>query len=134
MDEPRHPQSSQIVSAAWFAVAAWATLALFIILFGLAQFQSLRGTWLFEASIVAVVLTAFVCFGAAFIVLAVPIRCQACGKRLFVETSAPKHPRASRVFGMDHWASSVVNIVRHSQCNCMNCGSLIRVASDQSAI
>ena len=124
-----HPKASQIVIAAWLAIAAWTALALFIILFGLAQFQSLRGTWPFKASIATALLVAVVCFGATFFALAVPIRCHACGRRLFVETEAPKHPGASRVFGMDHWASSVVNIVRRRQCNCMHCGSLVRVAN-----
>jgi hypothetical protein len=130
MNERRHPRALQIVVSAWLAIAAWVAIALFLVLVLLEQLQSLRGSWSIDASVAIALIASFCCFAAAYIALAVSLRCQACGKRLFVETFSPAHPRASRVWGMNHWASCLVHIVRHGQCNCMHCGSLVTVTND----
>ena len=127
MDETTHPRAAQIVVAAWLIVAAWCALAFLIAQFALAQLQSLHGAWPFEASVTATLLALLVGLGIAYLAFAISIRCQSCGKRLFLEVPGPKHPRASRVWGMDRWASSVVNVLRQGQCTCMYCGSVTRV-------
>ncbi|SRR6266436_8255915 len=127
MNGPTHPHAPQVVVAAWLVVAAWCVLAFLVAQFSLAQIQALRGTWPFEASVTAVLLAVFVGLAIAYLAFAIIIRCEFCGKRLFLEVPGPKHPRASRVWGMDHWASSVVNVLRHGQCTCMYCGSVAKV-------
>lgn len=127
MNEALHPRATLVVVAAWLVVAAWCLLALLIVQFGLSQFQSLRGTWPFAASVTVLILAAFVAVGFAYVVFAILLRCPACGRRFFIEMPGPRHPKVSRVWGMDHWASSVVTVLRKGQCGCMSCGFVIRV-------
>ena len=127
MDEPIHPSASIVVVAAWLVAAAWGVMAVLIVQFSLAQVPSLRGTWPFEASVTADLLAVFVCLALAYLVLATVIRCQSCGKRLFFEGLDSEYPHASRIWGMDRWASSVVNVLRCGECTCMHCGALVRV-------
>lgn len=127
MTDAKHPHAARVRVAAWLAVTAWCVLAVLILQFGLAQFQSLRGTWPFVGQVTLALLVAVVAFALSYLALAISIRCQSCGKRLFVEMPGPKYSEASRVLGMDHWASMVVNVVRQGQCACMYCGSITRV-------
>src|SRR5882672_9286457 len=94
MADSAHPQAARMVVAAWLVVLAWCVLAFLVLQFGLAQFQSLRGTWPFVASVTAALLVTLVAVGLAYLALAISIRCQSCGKRLFIEMPGQKHPRA----------------------------------------
>ena len=127
MADSTHPQAARVVAAAWLVVLGWCLLGVLIFQFALAQLQSLRGTWPFVASVTTALLVAVVALGLTYLALAVSIRCQSCGKRLLVEMRGDKHPRASRVWGMDHWASAIVNVLRQGQCTCMYCGSVTKV-------
>jgi|RhiMethySRZTD1v2_1073278.scaffolds.fasta_scaffold124939_1 hypothetical protein len=133
MADSVHPQATRVVIAAWLVVLAWCSLAFLILQFALAHFQALNGTWPFVASVTTALLVAVVALGLTYVALAVSIQCQSCGKRLFVEMRGEKRPRASRVWGMDHWASAIVNVLRQGQCTCMYCGS-VRCAHEPRAI
>src|ERR1051325_2951544 len=127
MADSVHPQATRVVIAAWLVVLALCSLAFLILQFALAHFQALNGTWPFVASVTIALLVAVVALGLTYVALAVSIRCQSCGKRLFVEIRGEKRPRASRVWGMDRWACAIPNVLRQGQCTCMYCGSVTKV-------
>jgi hypothetical protein len=122
MDEPLHPQASRISLAAWLVVGAWCLLAVLVIWLILAYLPSLRGAWFLEGSVFMGILSIFITFAIIYAFLAFTFRCQSCGKRFFVESFGTKHRDARRIWGMDHWASAVIDVLRRGECTCMGCG------------
>jgi hypothetical protein len=127
MDDSRHPQASRVVLAAWVVVGAWCALALLIVQIILGQFPALRGIWILEAPAFLASLSSLVILAVVYAWFALTLRCQSCGKRFFVEFSGAMHPDSRRIWGMDHWASAVVDVLRRGECTCMSCGALVRV-------
>ena len=127
MSHVLHPQARLAIIAAWLVIGAWCVLALLIVQLILGQFQAVRGAWFLEASIFVSLLSALIVLGVFYALLAFSLRCQACGKRFYVEAPGPKDSNARRIFGMDHWASAVIDILRRGKCTCMYCGALVRV-------
>lgn len=74
-------------------------------------------------------LSAFMFSASGYCVAAVAVRCSSCGRRFLIETPGAKHAKASRVWGFDHWATSIVEILRRGRCTCMYCGVEQIVAS-----
>src|SRR5436190_290034 len=127
MPDTTHPHPARVVFTAWLVVAAWCVLGLIIVLVCLAQFQGLRSAWPFQPAVFVSLFSVLVGLGIVYLGFAIAVRCPSCARRLFVELPGRKHLSASRIWGMDHWASSVVDVLRQGHCTCMYCGSVTRV-------
>lgn len=79
-----------------------------------------------DPALEAAVLTLVGAFSAAVLAYAVigfPLRCAACGHRILAEMTGPKHPSGRMVSGLNAWAATVVDILRHRRFRCPACGA-----------
>jgi hypothetical protein len=127
MEQALHPRSSRVVLAARLVASAWCVLAVLIAWLVASQFPPLRGAWFLEGAVFMGILFALFSLAIAYGCLALTLRCQSCGKRFFVEFPSKRHPGARRVWGMDHWATAVMDVLRRGECTCMGCGQPVRV-------
>jgi hypothetical protein len=127
MDNQTYANADRLRLASWFVVVAWALLLVLIAYFALSAFSPLRATWPANDLVFVILLCLFLASALAYCFLALSLRCPSCGRRFLVEWLGPKHPNARRLFGMDHWASAIVDVLRRGHCSCMHCGSTISV-------
>ncbi len=123
MTTPLHPQASRLLLAARFVLVAWFSLALFAIQIGLSLFFTPDELWLLHPNVFAMLLIFQLTVAIGYICAAMGVKCSTCGRRMFFEDLAPKHVSAPRIWSMDHWASTVIEILRFGRCSCMYCGS-----------
>ena len=113
---------------------AWALLALLILQFIAALvWRESSSAFLAPGTFIAVLAT-FIAVAVLYALLAFRLRCPQCARRFLVETLGPKHRDARTCLGMDHWATAVVDVLRHGQCVCMYCGTRINVVAHGRAI
>ena len=125
MTTGRHRAAGRIVATAWLVAASWALLALLIVQFAAAYVYSENTSWFLSGDAFILILFCFIALAATYLVLALSLQCEACGRRFLVEDLGPKHPSATRLLGMDRWASAILGILRRGQCTCMYCGAHI---------
>lgn len=115
----RHSRSSAILLACNAVAAGWMLLVAFLILFavGTAGAGSAALAWLAGVALFGVIGA-----GATYLFFAFALRCENCGRHLFVERNEAKHPTAKKLRGLDYWASAVIDVMRHRQLTCMYCG------------
>ena len=127
MSTPLHPQATRLLLAARLVFVAWVSLALLAIQIGLSLFFTPDELWLLHPDIFAILLIFQLTVAIGYIWAAVGVKCSTCGRHMFFEDLGPKHASAPRVWSMDHWASTVMEILRFRRCSCMYCGSKFMV-------
>ena len=104
--------------ASGFIFIAWALLLLFFVFLLFGSLGKMRGPdWLIVGT-----LWAFVASALAYAIVAFQLRCPSCNRRFLVESLAQKHPHARKLKGIDHWATTVIDIVKRKKFTCMYCG------------
>jgi len=87
----------------------------------------LQATWTQKPDLVSIsVFFLFLVVALSYALIAYGLRCPSCGRRFLLESAGAKHSNARRTFGMDHWASAIVDVFRKGHCLCMYCGAKIR--------
>jgi len=125
MNSPLYASADRLRFASWLAIAAWALLLVVIVHFILSVISPLRAVWGINDLVFISVLCLFLVFALSYVLVAYGLQCPSCGRRFLVQGIGAKHSNASRIFGMDHWASAIVDVVRRGQCICMYCGAKI---------
>jgi hypothetical protein len=70
----------------------------------------------------AAVLWIFVVSALFYTGLAFLLKCPSCNRRFLVESLDQKHRNAHKLKGLDHWATTVIDIGRNKRFTCMYCG------------
>jgi len=120
----RHPKGRRILLASWVAVLSWAELAIVVVLLiaGLVTKSAELNTPFMLA------LGLLVCTVALYVVIALPLKCMHCGRRLLFETLGAKAPQARRRGRLDCWATAVIDVTLLRRVTCMYCGAEHRVS------
>ena len=109
-----------LLSTCWLLIGSWVLLLALILVF-------LYG--FFDKAILEVFLALFGGF-AVIVVLSVFAtlvhKCSHCGRRFLLEFPGKKHPLARKRMALDHWASTVLDIVSEGRFVCMYCGEEYR--------
>lgn len=117
-----HPQSKRLVFGSLLIFIEWIIIFLMVVAVILTKMD-----WLeleVERSVASSVINIFIVAGILAILMALPIKCLNCGKRLLLETESKsdKHFRAVRYPCLNHWASIVVDCLFKRKITCMYCG------------
>lgn len=75
-----------------------------------------------ETAVLALV-GAFSAAVLAYAIVGFPLRCAACGHRILAEMTGPKAPSGRMVSGLNAWAATVADILRHRRFRCPACGA-----------
>ncbi len=122
-DAVHHPRALRIAIACWLAAVSWVELGTIVVLLvlGLVTRKPTLGT----PFMLAVGL--FLGTVAVYVLIALPIRCTTCSRRLLVETLGPKAKNAHKRGQLDYWATSVVDALLSQVVTCMYCGAKFRL-------
>jgi DNA-directed RNA polymerase subunit RPC12/RpoP len=118
-----HPRALRIAIACWLAAVSWVELAVVVtfLILGLVTRKPALGTPFMLA------LGLFVGTVVVYVLVALPIRCTTCSRRLLVETLGPKATGAHKRGKLDYWATSVVDVLLSRLLTCMYCGAKYRL-------
>lgn len=98
---------------------AWAEIIVFFILLLLNALPGMscdcEGLLIFDLVAIGVTIS-------IYMLMAQVLRCQSCGKKILVQQLGEKPSSVRSVWGMDAWASTVVNVVKSKRFSCMHCG------------
>ena len=116
----QHNRNRVILLACSAAVVAWSLIVAFLIVFSVGVIREGGATIAITAGLL---LCGAIGAGTTYLYYACTLRCEECGKKLFVEPSVAIHAASRKISGIDYWASAVIDAVWRRQITCMHCGT-----------
>lgn len=112
-----YKKSLKLLIACYLAISAWVVLTGLLLVILVASITgSIKLNLAFATLLIALIILAI-----GYGLLALSLRCEGCGKSLLMEAGV-LHKNARKRKGLDHWATTILDVLLVGKFRCMYCG------------
>ena len=117
-----YSKPTRILLASSFAVAAWMTSVIFLLVAALGFAGVVSDSWFLG------VLGISFCFGILYLCASLPLKCNHCTRRIFAQWTEEPPTYSVEFKGMKGGTAIVLQVLLTREFQCMNCGKQYRVS------
>ena len=128
-----YPSRTSVLLPAYLCAAAWALLALWLVVLVLTVVSDALGLGWIPWSTTSAVLYVVLGTAALYLLTALFARCIKCERLIFVEGFRDKAPNFVRTGRLNYFSTTVVNVLRRRPFQCMYCGATFKLEHTQRA-
>ena len=112
-----YENSLKLLIACYFVISAWLVLiGLLLVILVASTTGSTKLNLTFAGLLISLIIIVL-----GYGLLAWSLRCEACGKSLLIEAGV-LHKNARKRKGLDHWATTILDVLLVGKFRCMYCG------------